>query len=243
MTSTSALDLFVRTHVVRAPESVHERDLAWYLTSAPHDELNGVLAVAPSRVAAASAAIGAVPALWHSWPEHPALDVEAALTSRGFVFVEEEPVMVRSELEGSPTAESVSGINIREAESLSDLASWVEVWTGGEQADPRIIDALRSVPNRSDAVYLLAESEGRPVGCAAAIIAGDAVAVEHVVTHADYRRRGIGTLLTARTVQIGLERGAHTAVLTASPDGAALYERLGFVVRDRVRRFLAPDVC
>ncbi|MFP3393605.1 GNAT family N-acetyltransferase, partial [Brevibacillus sp. SIMBA_076] len=85
--------------------------------------------------------------------------------------------------------------------------------------------------------HLLAEVDGVAVGCAAAVVAGDAVAVEHIVTAASHRRQGIGTRLTVAALETGRRLGAATAVLTASPDGAAIYRRLGFVERDTVRRF------
>jgi hypothetical protein len=44
--------------------------------------------------------------------------------------------------------------------------------------------------------------------------------------------------MTAATMALASERGHEHAVLTASPDGAGVYRRLGFEVVCAVRRFL-----
>ena len=49
-----------------------------------------------------------------------------------------------------------------------------------------------------------------------------------VATLPHARRRGIGTAITGLPLREAQRAGAEWAVLQASPDGAALYARLGF---------------
>jgi ribosomal protein S18 acetylase RimI-like enzyme len=246
----SAPAAFVDTHLVRGDGGA-EPGMAWFRTGAPHEELNGVLFATADRIDDAARALGGLPALWHSWPEDPAHDIEAELLARGFVFVEEEPLMAmllgaepdaakphtRQEERRVDGDAAVTGLRIRDVRG-DGLAEWVGVWTGVQPPDARIASALGRAGDAAH--YLLAELDGRPVGCAAAIVAGDAVAVEHVVTAAGHRGRGIGTALTAAVLAEGRRRGAVAAVLTASADGAGIYRRLGFAEQGRVRRFTPP---
>ena len=191
----------------------------------------------------AVAEFGSMPALWHSWPERPEFDIESQLRARGFEFVEEEPIMTLAlgSGAGAITAALPGPASIRPVETERDLAIWEEIWTG-EAAHPATLRALASAGLGADRTvhHLLAEVDGAAVGCGAAVVAGRALAVEHIVTAASHRRRGIGSQLTEAALAVGRERGARHAILTASPDGAGIYKRLGFVAREPVRRLVAP---
>lgn len=74
-------------------------------------------------------------------------------------------------------------------------------------------------------VLWLGRVEGKPVGAAMSYRTDEAVGIFGVTTIASARRRGYGTALTraAMLVESGLP-----AVLAPSPEGDALYRRLGF---------------
>jgi ribosomal protein S18 acetylase RimI-like enzyme len=59
-----------------------------------------------------------------------------------------------------------------------------------------------------------------------------------VVTARAVRGRGVGTALTVAALRTIGAHGLDTAVLTSSPDGLRIYQRLGFQVVGRVRRYL-----
>lgn len=238
-----AFSLYVDTHLARAASSFQSERLAWFRTGAPHEELNGMLYATAADLNAAGTELAGVPALWHSWPERPEFDVEAQLRARGFEFVEEEPVMTLAFGSGSgePTAARPGPATVRRVETERDLAAWEEIWTG-EAPNPATLRALASagLGTKRTVHHLLAEVDGVAVGCGAAVVAGRTLAVEHIVTVASHRRRGIGSQLTAAALAVGRGHGARHAILTASPDGAGIYERLGFERREPVRRFVAP---
>lgn len=243
ITAPDALALYVDTHLARAARSFQSERLAWFQTGATHEELNGMLYATAADLSVAGAELAGVPALWHSWPERPEFDVEALLRARGFQFVEEEPIMTRPLDRTSVAAQSApwAAAVVRPVETERDLAAWEEIWTG-EAPNPATLRALASAglgANRT-VHHLLAEVDGVAVGCGAAVVAGRTLAVEHIVTVASHRRRGIGSQLTEAALAVGRSHGARHAILTASPDGAGIYERLGFERREPVRRFVAP---
>ncbi|WP_285117277.1 GNAT family N-acetyltransferase [Leifsonia sp. fls2-241-R2A-40a] len=234
-----ARELFTSTHLVRGATAGQDSGLTWFRTNAPHEELNAVLAVAGDRIDDAVRAMGDAPALWHSWPGDPRFDVEPGLRKRGFRFVEEEPVMVLSLDDGhaSPPVRSVPGLQIQRVTDRESLTEWVRVWTG--RTDPDLVAPLADKGLGRSAVvqHLLARLHGKPVGCAAAVLADSVVGIEHVITSERHRGHGVGTALTIAAVEEGRTRCASAAVLTASPDGLGIYRRLGFEEHAAVRRF------
>lgn len=57
---------------------------------------------------------------------------------------------------------------------------------------------------------------------------GDDASVQYVATEERFRRRGLASRLLRAALAREREAGATTATLQASPDGLAVYERLGF---------------
>lgn len=225
-----------------------------------------MLRATAGRIDDALDALTYLPALWHSWPHRPAWNIEDELTARGFVFEEEEPLMTlrippaknaqtdtgpalapaqasaaAAHKAPRPLQPSPGPASIRLVDGEEALLAWEELWTGSA-SDPAVHAALAAAGLGTHRVahHFVAEVDGSLVGCGAAVVARATVAVEHIVTAATHRRRGIGAQLTGAALAIGRDHGATTAILTASPDGAALYHRLGFVDREPVRRFVAP---
>jgi GNAT superfamily N-acetyltransferase len=61
----------------------------------------------------------------------------------------------------------------------------------------------------------------------AAVVGGDAV-FDRIETTPAHQRRGLGTWVMAELGRLVVERGATAGLLVASPDGVALYRRLGW---------------
>ncbi|MFJ9626293.1 GNAT family N-acetyltransferase [Streptomyces sp. NPDC101175] len=64
-------------------------------------------------------------------------------------------------------------------------------------------------------------------------VTGSTAVVDQVETDPGHRRRGLGRLVMATLADAGAAQGAGTGVLGATPQGRALYERIGW-------RVLAP---
>jgi GNAT superfamily N-acetyltransferase len=88
-------------------------------------------------------------------------------------------------------------------------------------------------------VYVVAEVEGRLVStCALAIVPNLTRGgrpyglIENVVTHADYRRRGLGTMVLRKAAEIARERGCYKVMLLTGRKLEAtlrFYEKVGFL--------------
>ena len=110
----------------------------------------------------------------------------------------------------------------------------------------------RSAPSR----LYVAVRDGRPVGLASAFFGEEIALLTTVAVLERERRRGVGRSLALARLREARERGCTRAVLDPSPDGAKLYETLGFEthrqppdrwfylppadVPRRSRRFLTP---
>jgi GNAT superfamily N-acetyltransferase len=88
----------------------------------------------------------------------------------------------------------------------------------------------------------LALRGGRPAGMASAFSSEEVVLLTAVAVLEDERRRGVGRALAVARLREARARGCTLAVLDPSPDGAKLYESLGFDVHRQLadRWFYLP---
>ena len=132
---------------------------------------------------------------------------------------------------------------------------------------PADLDALRDVYRRSslsndgDRASLLANPEvlefpgpatgdgrtrvavagdGRVVGFATALIAGDASELGDLFVDPGWMRRGIGRALVLDAIEIARVRGAGRVDVTANPHALAFYSKAGFTVDHEVRTRFGP---
>jgi RimJ/RimL family protein N-acetyltransferase len=90
-----------------------------------------------------------------------------------------------------------------------------------------------------DAIVLVAEAAGEPVGELGLRLAGYGVADLGMVVAAGWRGRGVGTALLAEAVDRARKAGAHKLALQVWPHNTAaiaLYERFGFEREGYLRR-------
>jgi N-acetylglutamate synthase len=74
----------------------------------------------------------------------------------------------------------------------------------------------------------LGEVAGRPAVSGLGLTTGDGIGVFNIATPPAWRRLGYGAAMTTRVIRDGIADGARWAWLQSSPDGYAIYERLGF---------------
>jgi GNAT superfamily N-acetyltransferase len=232
--------------------------LRWFRTRIRYEGFNGILwarldvrdlagavehALGPFREAG-------LPMLWHFGPTSSPSALPRALEAAGLTHYEDEPGMV-ADLGALGPAPAVPGaLEIRQVGDRDELAAWCRVLAGAPpDADLGSLVALRApgaLGPEPPAPHLLGLLDGTPVGCAAVFVgdrrAGPPAAawVESVVTAAGARRLGIGSAITHACLGLARARGLGRAALTASPDGAGIYRRLGFRERCQVSRYLHP---
>jgi GNAT superfamily N-acetyltransferase len=90
-------------------------------------------------------------------------------------------------------------------------------------------------------IAVLATVDGEPAAVAGCYRTDDIAGVYAVATVPEHRNRGLGAAVTWAAVEIGTSTGARWSVLQASPMGAPVYERMGFVTRDHYRQFERPS--
>jgi GNAT superfamily N-acetyltransferase len=157
---------------------------------------------------------------------HP--NVDSALRAMGLEMVATRPAMaLRVENAAPPKVpEGVEIVRLTEPGQLADL---VEVEVGAFETDRAVAEGLLapsqlSLPN----VRLYAAiADGRPVAQAVTNTQRGAVGVFGVATLPEYRRRGIGTAITAFAID-DVRAEADLAWLQSTEMGQPIYERMSF---------------
>ncbi|MBL1079182.1 GNAT family N-acetyltransferase [Nocardia sp. 2] len=231
-----AVTTYIATHVVRARESSSDEAAAWFRTAAPSDELNAVLRLGgelPLEFERLRTLFDGVPASWHCWRELDPPEVRDLFARNGLSLFETEPLMV---FVGPGETASTPEPRIEEVTDDTGLAQWAALWSGAATTDA-LVPALRQGMELGSTCYLLWREQGEVLACAAVVTSDAGASLEHIVTRADHRGRGIGTVLTRRALELALDFGSDRVVLTASPDGEHIYRRLGFVTVGHVDRY------
>jgi len=93
---------------------------------------------------------------------------------------------------------------------------------------------------RSPQGCLVCYENDKPVGFVTAVRHGRSGWIGNLLVGAENRGRGIGTALFKQAMQVLQRNNVVTVWLTASKYGLPIYERNGFRVCDRIRRWEAP---
>lgn len=221
---------------------VHSHQVRWFATGVDYEGLNGVFVAPGTPAVPVQDALRTfhrlgVPALWHVGVDRPtAPDAEPIARQPGISWYEEEPLLVARV--GRVAVPHVERLSIVPAQGVAGVRAWVRLWSGRD-AGPVFEATVRARLGAGAAfVHLLALLAGTPVGCAAAFVGPVAGEVQHVLTVPAVRGKGIGTALTVAAMRAIEARGVDTAVLTSSPDGLRIYQRLGFTQVGSVHRYL-----
>ena len=172
-------------------------------------------------------------------------DLEEAASAAGWVRVIDLPAMI-VDAPIAPPATS-GGTDLRRADPALDRGSFGEVASATladgelEAEGYRQLFADGDLLGGTDMAGFIASIEGRDVAVAWVVLDGDAGLVGWVGTLPDYRRRGLGALVTQAVTNEAFARGARIVVLQASPQGLPVYERLGYRTIGLDRIWLPPD--
>jgi ribosomal protein S18 acetylase RimI-like enzyme len=159
-------------------------------------------------------------------------DLEAVAAAEGWTRILDLPAMI---IDAPITAVVRSdGSELRRADAARDGPAFAEIAAACFAEDEleaegyRMLFASGAPLGGTDMAAFIASVDGRDVAAAWMTLDGDAGLVGWVGTLADYRRRGLGGLVTRAVTNEAFERGARIVVLQASPDGLPVYERLGY---------------
>jgi ribosomal protein S18 acetylase RimI-like enzyme len=206
-------------------------DLAIYRSGVSHPQLNGVLRLRHGGVDdalhEADRRLAGVPWLWWAGADsRPGLAED--LLTRGAALVGSVPVMA---IDLDRAFDETSPANVVIDETGDDLRDWVRAYRSSfgladDQLD-ELVNVEKSRPSK-DIVRFTARVDGRIVGTSLLFVRHDVAGVYQVATVEGFRRRGIGTRLTAAALRAGRARGLRTGTLVAGSMGASIYRRMGF---------------
>lgn len=157
--------------------------------------------------------------------------VERAASDAGLTSRMDLPLLVRP-LESSGSRSLPTGVRVSVGEDHN--AAYGATLSAGFGIPPEVLERVSGPDVLSDPHFrsILVEDQGVPVASGLAMLEDDIVGIANIATVPHERRRGFGTVATEAAMAEGYARGARTAYLQSSPDGLALYRKLGFTVAE-----------
>ena len=172
-------------------------------------------------------------------------DLIAAAAEAGYTVEEGgDPVQVLTT--GPVTGFDVPGVEFRAVTDADAVDDYIAVCVDAHAAYGFPEDLFPTIFARPAAMlaphlYPVVGYDGdRPVATATAFLSHGVAGIGWVAVVRDEHRRGLGAAVTATVTNLGLELGGRGATLMASPMGAPVYRRMGFVDVGLVRGLSAP---
>ncbi|HEY4023322.1 MAG TPA: GNAT family N-acetyltransferase [Pseudonocardiaceae bacterium] len=208
-------------------------DLALYRSGVSHPQLNGVLRLRHGGVddalREAGRRLAGVPWLWWAGADsRPGLAED--LLARGAMNVGHVPVMV-IQLDQVLDETGPTDLSIDEVHDPAELPEWVRAYRSSfglteDQADD-VVGVEKARP-ATGIVRFAGRIDGRIVGTSLLFVRHGVAGVYQVATVEGFRRRGIGTRLTAAALRAARARGLRIGTLVAGSMGASMHRRMGF---------------
>ena len=219
-----------------------------YETDLPHPLFNRVISYSGMESAGAAADIAAIaahyraaglPFSWLTWlHDAEAAKLKLALEREGLARAGGMTGMALSLADWTYDTPTIPNFEIRSIRTASDLVWFEEVVLPafGLQGEAGALfmqmNARSGIGEHAACRHYVGFADGRPAGAATAFLDGETIGIYNVATAEAYRRRGIGSAVTAHAVREGQAAGARLAVLQSSELGHRVYRELGF--RDEV---------
>jgi len=150
----------------------------------------------------------------------------SAAAGAGLIRAEDAPLMYT---DAPPGPVVVPGLRVRRLDA-GELDLHAEIAAAGFGAPAALFSSIARLGSTEQAAlrFYAAERDGVPVATGLGLILRGHVAIFNVATPPQHRRNGYGAAVTARIVEDAFAGGARGAWLQSSPEGHAVYERLGF---------------
>ena len=140
---------------------------------------------------------------------------------------------------GSPLP---SGLELKEVSKASGIKKWLKAFWYEDDDFLRAFAERLEARHSSGLVYMYLVKEGDMVVGGGALRINNGIAViENLSTVVSMRRRGIATAVMIQLLNKAAEMGCEVTVLSASPQGLGLYERLGFTKFGQVTCYNCPE--
>lgn len=180
---------------------------------------------------------------------HADADLEPALAEAGLrAFGEDSPGMVLEHpLDDARAPAGVEIRRVRDAAGVRDVASVsAEAYaTYGMPLDvaPAVFARPGTILAPHVAAFVAYAKDAAPIATAFTMVTHGVAGIYWVGTVPAARGRGLAEVVTRAAVNAGFDLGGRIAGLTASPMGAPVYRRMGFVEVTRYREYVkfSPD--
>lgn len=176
---------------------------------------------------------------------HADADLVSAATAAGWRRILTLPAMVvRRPLDERPPA---SGAVLRHADPECDQASFGAIAAAcfaddeEESTAYRLVFAHPALLGGAGISAWIASVDGRDAAIAWSVVIDGAATVGWVGTLPEYRRRGLGDLVTRAATNAAFAMGAELVTLQASPSGEPVYAAMGYETISSETIWLPPD--
>ncbi len=173
-----------------------------------------------------------LPLQWSIGPSTKPTKLDKALLAQGLNLGYEEPGMALDLLNMNEAARPPARFTIEPVLDLPALKEWVDVWMA-HVPDPvaqhcrEVIYRLGIDANRPWRTYL-GRLDGKSVATIRLFYAAGVVSLHHVATLSQEQGKGIATALAVHALREARNQGYRVAVLTSTPVGLTLYQKIGF---------------
>lgn len=165
------------------------------------------------------------------WAVPPGNDLTAELEERRFE-VESLPGMT-VDLAALPEPSLPPGVEIRRVDgdrALLEAATEISFTTNGFPPGTSIpmVETLDRMTDRDRFGTFLATVDGEPAAASALLVSGRVAGLYNVGTLPEFRRRGLGALVSLAAMQAGRAEGCTLGALQATAAASSVYRTLGF---------------
>ncbi|MGQ9684234.1 MAG: GNAT family N-acetyltransferase [Anaerolineae bacterium] len=184
---------------------------------------------------------GFAPPCWTVGPSTQPQDLGQRLERHGLSPVGEALGMAveLARLREHPVPPGLEIVRVRDTATLRQwAATMVEGMSGGGEGDAQVFfDLIADLDLPEGSGFYLGLYEGQPVATSALYLSSGVAGINHVVTLAPYRNRGIGKQITLAPLRDARDRGYRAGILQASALGAVIYRQIGFLEYCRIGEY------
>ena len=90
---------------------------------------------------------------------------------------------------------------------------------------------MRTIPDIGESGLYTGYVNEKPVATSLGYISDDVMGIYNIATVPEYRRKGIGRMMTLDLMLRGINEGVKASILQSSVMGKGVYEKLGFKVQ------------
>lgn len=172
---------------------------------------------------------GEFPPCFDMTPDHLTEEVSSALSSRGFIPVE-QLVFMKIHLPEGMEPDHTSGIEKVTASNAEAFIAWIGLSSGGKAFDPAVIDRVKTYFYRPDFLNYMMTVEGEPAAMGSLFLHGEEGYLANDYTFEAFRGRGCQTALLRHRLSAAAGLGIKT-VYTDVEFGSLSHsnmEKMGF---------------